>query len=234
MEETPIRLTGAVQPAPGPRFPLARAQVVSIQEELCHRIASDIHDDTLQVMAEVAIRLDMLRTSHPELDLEVEFGELGSSVRAAMDRLRTLTFELAPADLEAQGIGSTIRRLLDVMEERNRELVVRLDDGLRSQPTAQVRMALYRIAQEALTNVRKHAYAHTVEIVLEDVSGGVLMRIADDGRGFRPSESPAGHRGLSLMRERAETEGGWLRLLSAPGAGACIECWLPNAPDRTE
>src|SRR5207247_7881409 len=105
---------------------------------------------------------------------------------------RTLTFELAPADLASQGLGSTVRRLLDGLKERNPEIVCRLDDRLRAQPQTQVRMALYRIAQEALTNVRKHSHARTVEVVLEDTSGGVLMRIADDGRGFRPNKPPHG------------------------------------------
>jgi signal transduction histidine kinase len=224
MEETPTRVVAADATA-------VRSQVASAQEELRRRIASDIHDDTLQVMAEVAIRLDMLRTSHPELDLEVEFGELGSSVRAAMDRLRTLTFDLSPADLESHGLGSTIRRLLEELSERNHEVVCRLDDRLHAQPPAEARMALYRIAHEALANVRRHAYAHSVDVVLSEVGGGVLMRIADDGRGFRPGEPAPGHRGISLMRQRAEVEGGWLRVVSSPGAGACVECWLPHEPD---
>ena len=180
------------QPGTGPE-PMAfaqdrsldRSRLLSAQEEVRRRIASDIHDDTLQVLAEVAIRLDMLRSTHPELDHEGEFGELGSSVRAAMDRLH-------------------------------------------AQPPAEVRVALYRIAQEAINNVRKHANAHTIEVVLDGVADGFRLRIADDGRGFRPGDWTADHYGIPLMRERAEAEGGWLRLVAAPGAGTCVECWLPG------
>ncbi len=204
-----------------------RSRLVSAQEEVRRRIASDIHDDTLQVLAEVAIRLDMLRTTHPELDQEGEFGELGSSVRGAMDRLRNLMFDLAPVDLDSAGVGATLRRLLEGMHARHQELEFRLEDRLHAQPAKEVRVALYRVAQEAIANVRKHAHAHTIEVLLDHVAGGVLLRISDDGKGFRPGGT-ADHYGIPLMRERAEAEGGWLRLVAAPGAGTCVECWLPG------
>lgn len=231
MDDAPVRVE-ADPPAAAAGSPPApiRSEVVSAQEELRRRIASDIHDDTLQVLAEVAIRLDTLRSNHPELDQEGAFAELGSSVREAMDRLRNLMFNLAPADLGSRGLGSTLRRLVDVLQGRNGDIEFRLEDGLDAEPAGEIRLALYRIAQEALTNVRKHSYAHSVQIVLDDTEGGVLMRIADDGKGFRPTEPAPSHYGLTMMRERAEAEGGWLRVLSAPGAGACIECWLPAEP----
>jgi signal transduction histidine kinase len=145
-----------------------------------------------------------------------------------MDRLRNLMFDLAPADLDSAGVGSTLRRLLEGMRARNQDLEFRLEDRLRVQPPAEVRVALYRIAQEAISNVRKHAHAHSIEVVLDGVADGVLLRIADDGKGFRPGECTADHYGIPLMRERAEAEGGWLRLVAAPGAGTCVECWLPG------
>ena len=195
-----------------------RSEVVAAEEELRRRILADIHDDTLQVLAEVAIRLDMLRTNHPELDQEEAFGELGSSVRDAMDRLRTLMFNLAPADLDSRGLGSTLRRLVDVMQGRDAQIEFRLEDALDTEPAGEIRIALYRIAQEALTNVRKHAYAHSVEIVLDDADGGVLMRIADDGKGFRATEPAPSHYGLDddagagrgggRLAARAERAGG--------------------------
>jgi signal transduction histidine kinase len=139
-------------------------------------------------------------------------------------------FNLAPSDLGSHGLGSTLRRLVDVMQGRNADIEFRLEDGLDAEPAGEIRVVLYRIAQEALTNVRKHAFAHSVQIMLDDTDGGVLMRIADDGKGFRPTEPVPSHYGLTMMRERAEAEGGWLRVLSSPGAGACIECWLPAEP----
>src|SRR5262249_49123109 len=140
VEETPVR--------PGPEAPAsaevpARTEAVTAEEGLRRRIVSDIHDDTLQVLAEVAIRLDMLRTNHPELDQEEAFGELGSSVRDAMDRLRTLMFNLGPADLDTRGLGSTLRRLVDVMQGRNAKIEFRLEDALDTEPAGEIRIALY-------------------------------------------------------------------------------------------
>jgi signal transduction histidine kinase len=230
LEDVPLRVEDARASAGPAESGPARSEVVTAEEELRRRILSDIHDDTLQVLAEVAIRLDMLRTNHPELDQEEAFRDLGTSVRDAMDRLRSLMFNLGPADLDRRGLGSTLRRLVDVMQGRDAQIEFRLEDALDTEPAGEIRIALYRIAQEALTNVRKHAYAHSVQIVLDGTDGGVLMRISDDGKGFRVNEPAPSHYGLTMMRERAEAEGGWLRVLSAPGAGACIECWLPAEP----
>ena len=89
---------------------------------------------------------------------------------------------------------------------------------------------LYRIAQEAVVNARKHAEARSVRIEVVEAADGVVVRVIDDGRGFVPdlqSEPEPGHLGLSTMVERAELAGGWARVISAPGQGTTIECWLP-------
>jgi signal transduction histidine kinase len=98
-----------------------------------------------------------------------------------------------------------------------------------------MRSVLYRIAQEAIANARKHADAGRVEVRLWGTNDGVTVRVRDDGRGFDPGVADApvpGHLGLSTMVERAELLGGWCRITSAEGAGASVECWLPF--ERTE
>ena len=97
----------------------------------------------------------------------------------------------------------------------------------------QVRILLFRIFQEALVNVRKHAHATTVTVSLKTVDGGVMMRLSDDGAGFQASaaEPLAGHLGLASMRERAEIAGGWWRLTSEPGRGTEISTWVPAPRD---
>lgn len=89
---------------------------------------------------------------------------------------------------------------------------------------------LYRIAQEAVVNVRKHADAGSVRVEAVEVADGIVVRVIDDGKGFLPdlqSEPKPGHLGLSTMVERAELAGGWARVISAPGQGTTVECWLP-------
>ena len=88
---------------------------------------------------------------------------------------------------------------------------------------------IYRTAQEALMNVRKHARAKTVHVQLLGLDEGCLVRIVDDGQGYNPLEveSRPGHLGLSLIQERAQIAGGWCRIESAPGAGTTVEFWVP-------
>jgi signal transduction histidine kinase len=109
----------------------------------------------------------------------------------------------------------------------------RVVDELESQPDEEARIILYRVAQEALTNVRKHARAGEAEVLLSRRDGGFVVRITDDGVGFTPEETPSvpGHLGLAAMRERIELAGGTIRIDSAPQTGTVVECWLPSLAD---
>ena len=92
---------------------------------------------------------------------------------------------------------------------------------------------MYRLAQEALTNVRKHAQARHTRILLAGEGEGVLVRVEDDGVGFDPAQAPGrspGHVGLISLRERAELAGGWFDLASAPGEGTTVSFWIPDSP----
>ncbi len=96
----------------------------------------------------------------------------------------------------------------------------------------EVRTICFRIAQEALWNVRKHGKASRVDVLTESRDGGIFVRIRDDGVGFRPDEAeppPSGHLGLASMKERTEMAGGWLRLQSEPGRGTTVEYWIPTS-----
>jgi signal transduction histidine kinase len=98
-------------------------------------------------------------------------------------------------------------------------------------------LLVYRTAQEALVNVRKHARASTVRVTLADLDGGYLVRISDDGVGYNPAdvENRPGHLGLLLMQERPQIAGGWCGIESAPGAGTTVIFWVPaEAPTPAE
>jgi len=99
------------------------------------------------------------------------------------------------------------------------------------EPPAETGIVLYRITQEALTNIRKHARASRVGVSLDQREGGYLIRIEDDGIGFDAggrAESPDGHLGLTSMRERAEIAGGWFTIDSAPEEGTVVQFWIPG------
>lgn len=199
------------------------------QEEERRRIAQDIHDDSIQVMSAVDMRLQLLASGKIPAEAE-QLGELHEVVQRAIERLRHLLFELRPAALDRQGLAQALRAYLAQTVEESGMLWSLDASGLAPEPVADLRATLYRIAQEAIVNARKHAEASRVHVVLATAGDGVLLRVADDGRGFDPdilAQPRPGHLGLATTIERAEVAGGWCRVASGPEAGTTVECWLP-------
>ena len=207
-------------------------RLVDAQEEERRAIARDIHDDTIQSMFAVSLRLSTLRNALRDAVQVEQLQLLEQSVQASTDRLRHLLFELRPAALDEGGLPAALREYLDVMRSEN-AIDVELETAMERSPASETQVIAYRIAQEALANVRKHARASRVECAVSAVDDGILIRIADDGVGFqeergRPS---AGHLGMVSMRERAEMAGGWFRVTSSEGKGCIVEFWIPDNKD---
>jgi signal transduction histidine kinase len=138
-------------------------------------------------------------------------------------------FELRPPAFDPEGLGSALRMYLDVADEQT-TTSYNLDDRLISQPPEATRVILYRIAQEVLSNVRKHSDAANATVTLDEREGGYYVRVVDDGVGFaHEAAARPGHLGIAAIRERAELAGGWLRVESASGQGTTVEFWI--APD---
>jgi PAS domain S-box-containing protein len=207
----------------------AFSQLVRAQEEERLRIASDIHDDTIQTMTAASLRLQQLRRrlTVPR-DLEL-LAKLEVAVQESIVRLRRLMFDLRPPALDRSGLGPALRDLLDRLEEETGVMCV-LRNEMPTEPPPDARISLYRITQQALTNVSKHAHAKRVDIELSRHQAGSLVKVGDDGVGFEGGEKAAlpGHLGLVMMRERARMAGGWLKLASAPGRGTSVEFWVPD------
>jgi PAS domain S-box-containing protein len=200
----------------------------SAQEEERRRIAQDIHDDPIQVMSALDLRLRMLAEDPGRVTTRA-LEELGTIVGESVERLRSLLFELWPTSLEQEGLVASLRLYLGHTAAQMGWTVEFLDH-LGTEPPKEVRSVLYRIAQEAIVNARKHAEAHALEVRVGDAGDGVAVRVADDGVGFDAAgavEPRPGHLGLSTMVERAELLGGWCRIRSTPGSGTTVECWLP-------
>lgn len=204
-------------------------RLVGVQDEERRRIATDLHDDSIQVMTALRLRLGALRsrTEDPEMVRQLE--KLEGEAHDAIIRLRRLMFDLYPTDLDRQGLMGTLRHTAATTLQPD-GIECGIDDRLTRDLPDEVRMAAYRIAREALTNVRKHARAHRVDVLAETDPTGLLLRITDDGVGFVPEETeagPPGHLGLVSMRERAELVGGRCLISSAPGAGTTVELRVP-------
>ena len=211
------------------------AEVVAVEEETRRRIAADIHDDTAQAVAAAGLRIDALIG---ELG-DAEAREAGANARQALveanKRLRRLLFELRPPALDEAGLAAALEQYLtDGFSHDGCDW--RVDNRLDAEPSPEVRAILYRVALEALTNVRKHADAALVEVELERRGVGVAVRVRDDGRGFDlpAPDAPAGpgHIGLISIRERAEAAGGRFGLSSVPGRGTTVDFWMPEPNGR--
>jgi len=213
------------------------ARLIAAQEEERLRIASDIHDDTIQAMTATSLRMQQLRRHLSEPDQIEMLSRLEEAVRESIVRLRRLMFDLRPASLDRSGLAAALRELLERLHEET-HLTFTLENHVSSEPVGGIRTAFYRIAQEALFNVKKHAAATRVDIELRSVGAGCRVRIQDDGRGFdvEATDSRPGHLGLVSMRERAKIAGGWWLVRSPAEGGTVVEFWLPfeveaSAPD---
>jgi signal transduction histidine kinase len=141
--------------------------------------------------------------------------------RGALAEMRTLLAELRPTALTEADLGELLRQLAEAMTGRTRVPVTLTVDGQRALPP-DVQIALYRVAQEGLTNIARHAGASAVAMSLRAGPQGVELCIKDDGRGFDPASIASDHFGLRIMRERLDTIGATLTVDSAPGRGTQV------------
>ena len=203
------------------------------QEEERRRIASDIHDDSIQVMSAVHMRLEIL-SKLGESATAAEVGAIQRTVQEAIERLRHLLFELRPVALDREGLVAALEQYTE-HTGRQAGWTWQVLDEVGIEPPPDLRAILYRIAQEAVGNAGRHAHASRVEVVAAGDHRGVSVVVRDDGIGFdaegiRPRP---GHLGLTTMAERAELTGGHCRVTSAPGAGTTVEVWLPLDVDAS-
>lgn len=209
-------------------------KLVTAHEEERRRIASAIHDDSIQAVSALAIRVSALRRKVTDQELRASLSKIEGSVSEAVSRLRGLMFDLHPTTLERRGLVATVEaHIARFMDEGATSYS--LEHRLSREPPHRVRLALYRVIQEAITNARKHSRARSIVILLSEDRREFVGRVHDDGIGFAIDEieSPAGHLGLSAMRERAEMEGGRLSIESTPGKGTVVEVRIPGGLDPT-
>jgi PAS domain S-box-containing protein len=209
-------------------------RVVRAQEEERRRIAWDIHDDAIQTIAAARLLLSLFRDQLADPRQRELLANAETAISTSLRRLRTLVFDLRPAELDEGGLTAALRQYLTETASQG-GFHAELRGDLEREPPAEARVIAYRIAQEALTNVRMHAHATQVEVRLEEARGGLLVTIADDGVGFDSdavkADSRPGHLGLTSMDERATMADGWVRVDSRPGRGTVVRFWLPTKED---
>jgi signal transduction histidine kinase len=206
-------------------------RIVSAQEEERRRIAAEIHDGIVQTLVAVRIRLSMLAHEVSGQSGQ-EMKTLEGTISESLVQLRTLLLDMRTPSLGEGGLALALPDYLARLQESGGPpCTVRIKTSDR--PPREAEAMLFRIAQEALANARKHASATAVEVVLATSDGGVLLTVRDDGCGFDTSapEEP-GHLGLALMRERASIAGGWCCIESEPGRGTTVRAWVPLSSVR--
>jgi PAS domain S-box-containing protein len=207
-------------------------RLVDAQDAERARIAADVHDDPVQALAAVDLRLGLLRRRVREQApaLLESLDSLQDSVSGATDRLRALLFDLEPPDL-AHGLGPAVRRCAeDVLDGSG--LHWEVDASAEPESHEATRAVAYRIAREALINTRKHAEAERVQVVVGADEGGLVLTVTDDGvgPGTPPGASPEslpGHRGVTTMADRAAAAGGTCTVLPGAEGGTVVSVWLP-------
>jgi signal transduction histidine kinase len=210
------------------------ATVMTAREDERKRISLELHDDAIQKMLAVGLRLDLFLMRHPELDRPADLCRLLEDVDESILSLRQMIFRLRPPDIGRDGLEAALRTCVRYLAREARSPSVRIDVALSREPAPELGILLYRVAQEAMSNVFRHARARTVHLEVAQRDGGYHLRITDDGVGFvldLDGRSMPGHLGLTAMQERAEMAGGRLRMNSEPGAGTTVEAWIPSTRD---
>lgn len=208
-------------------------RIMAAQDEERRRFARDLHDALGQHLT--ALRMGLLAAERGAGDEESRrrAADLGRLAADSLDEVRRLARGLAPPVLEDFGLSVAIRRLCEDFRSAHGVEVTLTDewpDGARLDPA--VEATAYRLVQESLTNVARHAAASRVAVTLRAEPDRLRLTIRDDGRGFDPGEQRTPGQGLGLrsIQERAAWAGGEARISSTPGRGTIVEVWLPARP----
>lgn len=202
--------------------------VITAQEDERKRIARELHDSTSQSLTSLMVGLKAMSAASPAPEVRQHAEELRGVAAQTLDDVHRLALQLRPSVLDDLGLPAALERYVAECRRRYRlqiDLAMRGLEAARLPP--QVETALYRIVQESLTNVARHAAAKTASVLIERRNGSVRAIIEDDGRGFDPAGAGQERLGLYGIRERAELLGGTLTIESAPGRGASLFIEIP-------
>lgn len=203
----------------------AGAHALKAQEEERQRLARGLHDEIGQSMTAVLLQLKRLASS-ASAEQRLQLAEAQEVVKTSLDDVRRLAQELRPELLDHLGLASALAELAGGFEQRtNMRVQQRLGRDL-SPLDPQTELVVYRVAQESLTNVARHAQASEVLLSLEHGAGSVVLRVVDNGQGFAPEHVEGG--GLRSIRERALIAGGTVAIKPGPSGGVEVRLELPT------
>jgi two-component system, NarL family, sensor histidine kinase UhpB len=198
-------------------------RILAAQEAERVGIARDLHDEVGQVLTGVLLQLNSIAATAPEHREEID--EAKQAVRSALDEVRRISSELRPEMLEHLGLVSALTELSTSFQRTAGVQVERRFDTALPTLSAETELAVYRVAQESLTNIARHAQASRVTIGLERGPGRVVLSVVDDGLGF--AGVPDENGGLRSMRERSLLVGGALAIKPSAAGGVEVRLEVP-------
>jgi len=212
-------------------------RLVEVQETERRHIARELHDEVGQALTTLMVGLRLVeRETQLSERAAARVAELKHMTDGVLENLHRLAMDLRPASLDHLGLVAALRQYIETFGRQNDLLVEFASvglDGERLPPG--VETALYRIVQEALTNVARHAQATSVDVLLERRGSQVITVIEDNGVGFDPKEAArSGRLGLFGMQERVEMLGGTLLVESSVGAGTTVVAEVPYAHSNSD
>jgi two-component system sensor histidine kinase UhpB len=208
-------------------------QVLAAQEDERKRIARELHDETAQALTTLLIRLKILEKARTEHEMRGQIDELRELTAQTLEAVRKMAVELRPATLDDLGLLAALEAYTESYRSRMPVRVSFTADGFEDRDRRlppEIELVLYRVVQEALTNVAKHAEARDIHVRLSRGEREVVALVADDGEGFRVEDMMRSReRGLGLfgMQERLALVGGQLVIDSVPGQGTRVHARVP-------
>jgi len=208
-------------------------QITRAQEEERKRIARDLHDDVSPDIIVLIQKLDKLASKpRPRTGYQEDLETLRAQAVRALEALRATAQGLRPRIIDDLGLVASLEWIAEELEKDQGIQIQVMAEGIDREPAPEMEIVLFRIAQEALNNIRKHADASRVTVRIKGEKDSITMTVTDDGRGFKVPERfedmvGAGRLGLMGMYERSRLLNGSLRIKSTPGKGTELEVKLP-------
>ncbi|MCV4271226.1 sensor histidine kinase [Pseudomonas capsici] len=210
-------------------------RMLEVQESERHRLSRELHDDIGQMLTAAKIQCNWLQRRLPE-EAQSHGAQLNAILEETLDKVRDLSSILNPRQLSSLGLEASLRaHLLKTLSDSQVRWSLECQQRLAGIPE-EMAVAAFRVTQEAVTNMLRHAHAKNLLVRLQRLPAGLSLFISDDGVGFEPADNPAhaGQRGMAGMAERvALLKGSW-SLHSTPGKGTQIDVLFPWAPRTHE
>jgi two-component system NarL family sensor kinase len=210
-------------------------RLLQVQENERHRLSRELHDDIGQLLTAAKLQSEWLKRRMPE-EMQGQCSTLIDTLDETLAKVRDVSAILNPRQLTSLGLEASLRaHLLKTLANTSIHWSLECHQRLTGIPE-EMTVAAFRITQEAVTNILRHAEAKNLLVRLQRLPQGLTLLISDDGLGFAPAADPGreGQRGMAGMAERIEQLGGTLAVTSQPGKGTQIEALFPWAPRALE